>query len=156
MGINHVGLSNAKLLCKNCGYDLKNIISAKKEELEEIDGFGEIIANSVAKYFSYNENIHLIKKALSYLNFVLLEDNNTTLNLDGLNFVITGDVYVYKNRRELKDEIERHGGKVTGSVSAKTDYLINNDINSSSTKNAKAKELNIPIISENDFIKMIN
>ena len=156
LGINHVGLSNAKLLCKNCGYDIKNIISAKKEELEEIDGFGEIIANSVAKYFSYNENIHLIKKALSYLNFVLPEDNNITLNLDGLNFVITGDVYVYKNRRELKDEIERHGGKVTGSVSAKTNYLINNDVNSSSTKNVKAKELNIPIISENDFIKMIN
>lgn len=155
LGINHVGLSNAKLLCKKCDYDIDRIISAKQEELEEIDGFGEIIASAVTRYFSYKDNVDLVKKAMEYLSIVEPEEGINKGSLDGISFVITGDVHIYKNRRELKEEIERLGGKVTGSVSSKTNYLINNDVNSASSKNKKAKELNIPIISEEAFVEMI-
>lgn len=156
LGINHVGLSNAKLLCKFFNNDFEKIMTAKPEELIEIEGFGEVIAKSVSKYFENEENVQLIKKALNYLTFIYEEEVNTDEQLlSGLNFVITGDVYNYKNRKELQAEIESLGGKVTGSVTGKTNYLINNDINSSSSKNKKAHELNVPIITENEFMKLI-
>ncbi len=154
LGINNVGLSNAKLLCKKYGYDMDNIRNAKFEELIEIDGFGDVIANSVMKYFSHKSNLDLIDNAMEYITFIAEEDNGGSDILEGKTFVVTGDVHIYKNRKELQAHIEKLGGKATSSVSAKTDYLINNNVNSSSSKNKKAKELGIPIISEEEFIEM--
>ncbi|MGN1317371.1 MAG: NAD-dependent DNA ligase LigA [Lachnospirales bacterium] len=155
LGINNVGLSNSRLLCKYFKYNLDDIINAKADELIEIEGFGEVIANSIEKYFSHKPNIDLLNEALKYIKFEKIEENNDNKILNDMVFVITGDVNFYKNRRELQAEIESLGGKVTGSVSAKTNYLINNDANSSSSKNKKAKQLNIPIISEEEYMKLI-
>lgn len=156
LGINNVGLSNAKLLCKKFNNSLDAIIKADFDSLVSIDGFGDVIAESIIKYFSHSENLDLIHDALKYINFRSDEENTADLKLDNLTFVITGDVHIYKNRKELQAHIEKLGGKVTGSVSSKTNYLINNDAASSSSKNKKAKELNIPIISEEEFVNMLN
>lgn len=155
LGINNVGLSNARLLCKRFDYDLNKIMSATLEQLNEIDGFGEVRAKSVYDYFNKEENIDILNKILNMLRFKTINNQESDKKLEGKTFVITGDVYVYKNRKELQQHIEQLGGKATGSVSAKTDYLINNDVNSSSSKNKKAKELGVPIISEQEFIDMI-
>lgn len=155
LGINNVGLSNAKLLCKKCNNSLEEIRKADFETLISIDGFGDVIADSIVKYFGHQKNNDLINDVLNYLNFTATEYNDKDFKLDNITFVVTGDVHIYKNRKELQSVIEKLGGKVTTSVSAKTNYLINNDINSSSSKNKKAKELGIPIISEEDFEKMI-
>lgn len=154
LGINHVGLSNAKLLCRHFDNSLDSIAVAKAEELAAIDGFGEVIAHSVAMYFASRENMALIEEALKYISFKKEETGAAAGLLTGKIFVITGDVNHFKNRRELQSLIESMGGKATGSVSAKTSYLINNDINSSSSKNKKAKELGVPIITEEQFIEM--
>lgn len=156
LGINNVGLSNSKLLCKHFSYKLDDIINANVDELIEIEGFGEIIACSVNKYFAHNRNIELLNEALEYIEFEKIEKNTEDLKLKDKTFVITGDVNHYKNRKELQAEIESLGGKVTSSVSAKTDYLINNDVNSGSSKNKKAKSLGVPIISEEEYIELIN
>lgn len=155
LGINNVGLSNAKLLCKKCKNSIDEIRKADFDTLISIDGFGDIIANSIIKYFSHHKNNELIDKALEYLTFTDDEENTNELKLENMTFVVTGDVHHYKNRKELQANIEQLGGKVTGSVSAKTNYLINNDVNSSSSKNKKAKELGIPIISEEEFLELI-
>ncbi len=155
LGINNVGLSNAKLLCKKCNNSLDEIRKADFDTLISIDGFGDVIADSIVKYFSHQKNNDLINDVLNYLQFTATEDSQTELKLENITFVVTGDVHIYKNRKELQGIIEKLGGKVTGSVSAKTNYLINNDVNSSSSKNKKAKELGIPIISEEDFEEMI-
>ncbi len=152
LGINQVGLSNAKLLCRNYNYSIENIVKAGQEELKDIEGFGEVIAHSIHTYFANNDNLELFNKAVGLLSFVTPAE--TTDKLSGINFVITGDVEIFKNRNEVKALIESLGGKVTGSVTSKTNYLINNDVNSSSSKNKKAKELNIPIITEKEFIKL--
>ena len=156
LGINHVGLSNAKLLCSFYKNDINKIICADESELSEIEGFGEVISHSIKHYFLMEENLRLFNKTLSILNIEKesFEDDLTLKIFDKVNFVITGDVFVYKNRKELKEDIESLGGKVTGSVSSKTNYLINNDINSDSSKNKKAKQLGIPIITEQEFIDM--
>lgn len=155
LGINHVGLSNAKLLCKRYNNNLKDIMNATTEELVDIDGFGEIIAMAVNKYFGYDDNIKLIEDIVPRLNFMAEDRSDVDLIFEGKSFVVTGDVFQYKNRKELQAKIEKLGGKVTGSVSNKTDYLINNDVNSASSKNKKAKELGIPIISEQEFMDML-
>lgn len=155
LGINNVGLSNAKLLCKKYGYDMDSIRNARAEELIEIDGFGEVIANSIEKYFSHETNTELIDEAMGYITFADEEESTENNVLEGKTFVITGDVHIYKNRKELQAHIEKLGGKATSSVSARTDYLINNNVNSASSKNKKAKELGIPIISEEEFVDMI-
>lgn len=155
LGINNVGLSNAKLLCKKCHNNIDEIRKADFDTLISIDGFGEIIAESIIKYFNNKENNALIDNVLKYITFVVAEETTSDLKLENKTFVVTGDVHIYKNRKELQSHIEMLGGKVTGSVSAKTNYLINNDVNSSSSKNKKAKELNIPILSEEDFLALI-
>lgn len=155
LGINHVGLSNAKLLCKYYDNDINKIMLSKAEELVEVEGFGDIIARAIERYFGYEENIDLIKQALEYITFNAEEESTAEQRFEGMSFVVTGDVYTYKNRKELQADIEKLGGKVTGSVSSKTNYLINNDVNSNSSKNKKAKELGIPIISEQQFIDMM-
>lgn len=155
LGLNHVGLSNAKLLCKNYKNDLEKILDCKMEELTEIEGFGEIIAHSIYIYFSNNENKKRIKELKKILKIQELKIEEGTQILDGKTFVITGSVEHFKNRNELKEKIESLGGKVTGSVTGNTNYLINNDIDSNSSKNKKAKDLGVPIITEAKFLKMI-
>ena len=154
LGINHVGLRNAKLLCKAYDADLEKIKMASVEELTEIEGFGEIIAHSISHYFQDAEHLTLLEDGISYLHFKNREtESHGELHLQGLTFVVTGDLHHYANRKELTAYIESQGGKVTGSVTKKTNYLINNDVESASSKNKKAKELDIPILSENDFIE---
>ncbi len=153
LGINHVGLSNAKLLCKNMDYDLNKILQTTTEELSSIEGFGDVIAHSIHSYFSNENNIKLLNEALGYIKFKAEETTASDLSLSGLTFVITGDLEHYKNRKELQTQIESLGGKVTGSVTGKTSYLINNDAFSQSSKNKKAAELSVPVITENEFLE---
>ena len=155
LGIENVGLSNAKLLCKYYDHDIDKILAAKAEELVGIDGFGEIIAQSAENYFKDEKHIALIEKLRKELTFDIPKEAEGELPLKDKIFVITGDVHHFKNRKELQAKIEELGGKATGSVSAKTSYLINNDITSNSSKNKKAKELGVPIISEEDFLELI-
>ncbi len=151
LGINHVGLSNAKLLCKNFDNDIDAIISASEEELNDIDGFGEVIAHSIHSYFSNDKNVEILKKAMEFINFKA-EEYSSDLTLSGLSFVITGDLEHYGNRKELQNIIESMGGKVTSTVTKKTNFLINNDAFSGSAKNKKAAELSVPVITENEFV----
>lgn len=152
LGINQVGLANAKLLCRHFNNDIDEIIDADEEELKSIEGFGGVIAHNIHSYFSNKTNLDLFNKAVKLINFTNSVETSDKLN--GINFVITGDVTHFRNRNELKSLIESLGGKVTGTVTTKTNYLINNDNMSSSSKNKKAKELNIPIISEEEFLKL--
>lgn len=154
LGINHVGLRNAKLLCANFGFDLEKIKKATEEELVQVEGFGEIIAHSIAQYFRQEEHLNLLADALGYLHIKAAEQAETGDSpLNGLTFVVTGDLEHFANRKELQALVEKGGGKVTGSVTKKTNFLINNDIHSASSKNKKAAELGIPILSEQDFIE---
>ncbi len=153
LGIRHIGLANAKLLSRHFKGDIEGIINASEEEILEIDGFGGIMARSVIDYFALPENIMLLRQALQILN-IEKPEGNTDSSLNDMTFVITGEVYSFKNRKELQSYIEKKGGKVSSSVTGKTSYLINNDNTSPSSKNKKAKELNIPIITEEEFIGM--
>ena len=158
IGILNVGSSNARLLCRHFGNSLENLRGASVEEMTQIDGIGEVIATSVHDYFENEHNQKLLEKLLPYLHF---EEENVSAggeqeqSLLDKTFVITGTVEHFANRKELKEKIESLGGKVTGSVSKKTNYLINNDNMSSSSKNKKAKELGIPVITEEEFLSMI-
>ncbi|MDR1017569.1 MAG: NAD-dependent DNA ligase LigA [Lachnospiraceae bacterium] len=154
LGILGIGLANAKLICKYFNYDLDKIISANVSELEEIDGLGTILATSFAEYFSSEENMEIFNNLVKELDIEIPVVDENNQRFAGVNFVITGDVVHFANRNEVKELIESMGGKVTGSVTSKTNYLINNDVNSSSSKNKKAKSLGIPIISEDEFIEM--
>ncbi|MCD8090105.1 MAG: NAD-dependent DNA ligase LigA [Clostridiales bacterium] len=155
LGIENIGLSNAGLLCQKYDNDIEKIKAADFDDLKETNGFGEVIAASITKYFASPENISLLNRLLGFITIIKEETDSLPKIFEGLSFVITGDVYHYKNRKEVQKEIEARGGKVTGSVSSKTAYLINNDINSNSSKNKKARSLNIPVISEEDFIEML-
>ena len=153
LGINHVGLRNAKLLCANFGFDLEKIKEATEEELVQVEGFGAIIAHSIHAYFKEEAHLQLLADALQYLRIAAAEEAEAEESpLMGLTFVVTGDLEHFANRKELQALIEKSGGKVTGSVTKKTNFLINNDIHSASSKNKKAAELGIPILSEQDFI----
>ena len=154
LGIPNVGAANAKLLCRRFGYDLQRIEMAKEEELCEIEGVGEVIAKAVTSYFSRPKNREILEHLKKHL---LLEkpQEEAAQSLSGKTFVITGNVRHFENRSQLKAEIEKYGGKVTGSVSKKTDYRINNDKTSSSAKNQKAQELGVAVISEEDFLEML-
>ncbi|MFI3174442.1 MAG: NAD-dependent DNA ligase LigA [Bacillota bacterium] len=153
LGIDQVGLSNAKLLCKDFQYSMEQIMEATAEQLEKIDGFGEIIANNITSYFAVEKNRELVNTLISSLRIALpTAIAEGDLPLENLTFVVTGDVEQFKNRKELSEKIESLGGKVVGSVSKKTDFLINNDAFSESSKNKKAKSLNIPIVTEQEFI----
>lgn len=155
LGITNIGLSNAKLICKSYGNDLDKIIHADCEELTGIEGIGEVIADSFVKYFEDEDNLRCFNDLLAEVDLESESINDGDRKLDGLTFVITGSVEHFANRNELKDVIEKNGGKTTGSVTGKTDYLINNDVTSTSSKNKKAMELGVKIISESDFLKMI-
>ena len=155
LGIANIGLSNAKMICKAFANDFEKIRHASREELVEIDGVGEIIADSFVKFFENENNNHVVD---DLLDIVRLEDEDieNKNDMEGINFVITGSVNHFSNRSEVKELIENRGGKVTGSVTSKTRYLINNDSTSNSSKNKKAKELGVQIITEDEFIDMFS
>lgn len=153
LGIPNIGLSNAKMVCKYMDNDFERVRHASKEELVEIDGIGEIIAKSFANFFEEPGNNKIVDDLLEVIEFEKEETNPEEEDMAGINFVITGKVNIFANRNSVKEIIEARGGKVTGSVTSKTNFLINNDVLSNSSKNKKAKELDIPIITEEEFIK---
>ena len=155
LGIAGIGLANAKMICKHFRYDLEAMRKADSEDLCSIDGIGMVLADAWVKYFKEEKNNEALNHLLADLTFEAEQAESGDSSLEGKVFVITGSVHHFANRNEVKAKIESLGGKVTGSVSAKTDYLINNDTTSSSSKNKKAKELSIPIISEEDFLELI-
>mgnify|MGYP003419114733 FL=1 len=155
LGILNVGLSNAKIICKAFDYDIEKIKNATVEEIAVTDNIGDVIATSVFDFFHDSEKLSEFNELVNELNILIPEKKETNSNIGGKTFVITGSLNTYENRNALKDLIESLGGKVTGAVSAKTDYLINNDVTSNSSKNKKAKELNVQIISEEDFNELI-
>ena len=155
LGIQNIGVANAKMLAKQYHYEIEELVLASAEELAAIDGIGEVIAKSIEEYFRDEKNQKILSNLLAEVTIEKPEKNTGAQIFEGMNFVITGSVEHFANRNEVKAVIEARGGKVTGSVTSKTNYLINNDTTSNSSKNKKAKELNIPIISEEDFLKMI-
>lgn len=153
LGIANIGLSNAKVICRHFDNDLEAIRKADLEEVSAIDGIGPVIARNLVKYFQKAENNQKLDQLMQHLHIqkdVLQKEQIFT----GMNFVITGSLEHFSNRSEAKNLIESLGGKVTGSVTGKTTYLINNDTASNSSKNKKARELGVPILSEEDFIKL--
>ena len=153
LGILNIGHATAKLICKFFKNDIEKIISASAEEFAQIEKIGEVIAEGIVSYFANDENIRVLRAILNEVTLIE-EENDKEQDLEGKTFVITGSLNSFANRDELKKLIEDRGGKVAGSVSAKTSYLINNDVMSNSSKNKKAKDLGIPIISEEDFLKL--
>ncbi|MGN0511314.1 MAG: NAD-dependent DNA ligase LigA [Lachnospiraceae bacterium] len=153
LGILNVGIANAKLICKAFDYNLETIRKAKEEEISAIDGIGPVIAKSITEYFRDSEHERMLDHLLTHLEIEQVVVGDTQV-FAGMNFVITGSVHHFANRAAVKELIESKGGKVTGSVTSKTNYLINNDTTSNSSKNKKARELGIPVISEEEFMAM--
>jgi len=154
LGINGIGSANAKMIAKYFDNDIDKIITAGKDELLEIEGIGEVLANSIVDFFKDSKNIENVKSLREVLIFEA-EESAGSDSFAGKVFVITGSLEHFTNRNELKELIEKNGGKVSGSVSSKTNFLINNDTASNSSKNKKAKELGVEIISEEDFLKLL-
>lgn len=154
LGIAGIGSANAKMIAKYFDNDIDRIISASKDDLIEIEGIGEVLANSIADFFKSEKNIENVESLRKILKFEK-EESGGGDKLSGKVCVITGSLQHFSNRNELKELIEKNGGKVSGSVSSKTNYLINNDTASNSSKNKKAKELGVEIISEEDFLKLL-
>lgn len=155
LGIAGIGLANAKVIVKFFDQDFEAIVRASQDELCKIEGIGEVLANAFYDFFHTEEQMNLVNALLNEITFEI-EEQAEKQTLEGKVFVITGSVEQFANRNELKDYIEKSGGKVTGSVSKNTDYLINNDVTSNSSKNKKARELGIPILSEEDFMRLAN
>ena len=153
LGIANIGLANAKMICRYYSYDLDAMRKAKVEELSEIDGIGEVIGRAFAQYFEQEDNNQKLDDLLAEISIEKEEINESEQTRTGQAFVVTGSLEHFGSRNELKDLIERKGGKVTGSVTSKTVCLINNDITSNSSKNKKAKELSVPIITEEEFME---
>ena len=154
LGINGIGSANAKMIAKYFDNDIDKIITAGKDELLEIEGIGEVLANSIVDFFKDSKNIENVKSLREVLIFEA-EESTGSDSFAGKVFVITGSLEHFTNRNELKELIEKNGGKVSGSVSSKTNFLINNDTASNSSKNKKAKELGVEMISEEDFLKLL-
>lgn len=154
LGIANIGLANAKVICREFGYDLEKMTEADEEAISSIEGIGPVIARTFREYFDKEENRRALDHLMSHLQLEeVARDEEQTFK--GLNFVITGSVERFANRGEIKELIESKGGKVTGSVTSKTNYLINNDSASAFSKNKKAKELGVPIITEEEFLNML-
>ena len=157
LGVAGIGLANAKMICRHFKNDFEAMRHATVEELVEIDGIGEVLAQAWTAFFSDGKNNAIVDHLLAELTFEA-GDEESSEGADeafaGMNFVITGSLEHFKNRKELQELIERRGGKVTGSVTSKTNYLINNDVASSSSKNKKARDLGVPILSEEEFLKL--
>ena len=155
LGIAGIGLANAKVICRELKYDVESLLKVSEEELNEIQGVGEVLAKAFVGYFADAKHVENFRRLLNEL--IIPEETVTKQQIfEGVNFVITGSVKHFANRGEVKELIESLGGKVTGSVTSKTNYLINNDVTSTSSKNKKANELGIPIISEETFLELVN
>ena len=155
LGIAGIGLANAKMICKHFRYDIEAMRKADAEDLCSIDGIGAVLADAWVSYFKEDKNNEILDHLLADLTIEEEQTESGDNSLEGKVFVITGSVEHFANRKELQALIESKGGKATGSVTSKTSYLINNDVTSNSSKNKKAKELGIPILSELDFLKLI-
>ena len=153
LGISGIGVANAKLIVRYFKSDFDRIMNATAAELCEIEGVGDVMARDFTEYMSKADKREEIERLLSEIEFVI-EENTAEQDLEGKTFVITGSLNSFPNRDALKKVIEDRGGKVSGSVSSKTSYLINNDINSNSSKNKNAKKLGVPIITEEDFLNL--
>ena len=156
LGIANIGLANAKVICRALDNDPARIPDVSEEELDEIPGVGGVIARTYVDYFAQEKHRELYRKLLDEVRIPREEISADSAVFAGVNFVITGSVQHFANRGEMKELIESRGGKVTGSVTSKTNYLINNDVQSASSKNKKAKELGVPIISEEEFLELLD
>lgn len=155
LGIPGIGTANARMLCREFHSDFDRLRHAQQEELVLVDGIGQVLADAWVSYFSLEKNNEQVDRLLAELTIEQEEESQTAAVFAGMTFVITGSVEHFANRKELQAAIEVRGGKATGSVTSKTTYLINNDVTSNSSKNKKAKELGVPIISEKDFLAML-
>lgn len=155
IGVPNIGVSNAKVICREYDFDPDKVINATLEDLSTIDGVGDVMARAFREYMDNEEKRSALEHVLKEVVLEKVEIDTSNEAVAGKTFVITGSLNNFGNRNDLKNIIENMGGKVAGSVSAKTDYLINNDTMSNSSKNKKAKELNIPIISEDEAMKML-
>lgn len=155
LGIPGIGTANARMLCREFHWDFDRMRHAQKEELVLVDGIGEVLAEAWMGYFASEKNNGQVDRLLAELTIEQEEESQETAVFSGMTFVITGSVEHFANRKELQAAIEARGGKATSSVTSKTTYLINNDVTSNSSKNKKAKELGVPIISEQDFLAML-
>jgi DNA ligase (NAD+) len=155
LGISGIGLSNAKMLCNEFQFDFSAMRSAGEEQLISVSGIGKVLADAWMNYFSQEKNNEMVDRLLLELTMKQEARAEGSKKLEGMVFVITGSVEHFENRKALGEAIEAQGGKAIGSVTSNTTYLINNDTTSNSSKNKKAKELGVPIISEEDFIKLL-
>lgn len=153
LGIQNIGLANAKMICREYNDDLNRMMEADVEELSLIDGVGSVIAGTFHNYWQSEKNWEDVKLLLSELTIENMEVDEYAQTLKGLVFVVTGSLNHFDGRSALKEAIEQKGGKVTGSVTGKTTCLINNDSTSNSTKNRKAKDLNVPVLTEEEFME---
>lgn len=151
LGIANIGAANAKLLAKYFDYDVERMLCADVEALSAIDGVGEVIAKVYVAYWNGEEHREQLKDLLTELTLEAVE-TSAEQNLAGMSFVVTGSLIHYASRSDLKEEIEQRGGKVTGSVTSKTTCLINNDAASTSSKNRKAQELGVAVLTEEEFL----
>lgn len=156
LGIANIGVANAKMLCRYFDYDLTKMREADAEALSAVDGVGEVIAAAFVEYMRNPGNVEKLENLLPELHIDIPKTEEGNQTLKDMSFVVTGSLSRFASRNDLKDLIEQRGGKVTGSVTSKTNGLINNDINSSSSKNKKAKELGVPILSEDEFLERYN
>ncbi len=156
LGVAGIGLANAKLLCRRFGYDFEKMRRASAEELAETDGIGEVLAEAWRSFFASEQNNRIVDHLLAELDIEAVREDadGDGKPFAGMTFVITGALNHFANRKELQELIESKGGRATGSVTSKTTYLINNDGNSTSAKNKKARQLGIPILSEEDFLEL--
>ena len=153
LGIANIGLANAKMICKEFKYDLPSMMSATVETLSQIDGVGEVIAGAFCDYFGTEEHRSMVDKLMNELQIEVEVIEEGSQILEGKSFAITGSLEHFENRNQLKEKIESLGGKVTGSVTGKTFALINNDSTSNSSKNKKARELGVQILTESEFLE---
>jgi DNA ligase (NAD+) len=156
LGLPNIGLSTAKLICRKFYDDWSKIENASFDELTEISGIGDVMANAYINFFMDEKNKLIVSDLLKEVELEQAVENTSEQIFENMIFVITGSVEQFKNRDELKETIEQRGGKVTGSVTQKTNFLLNNDNMSNSSKNKKAKELGIRIITENEFLNWLN
>lgn len=155
LGIAGIGVANAKMLCREFRFDFDRMRHAEEEELTAVSGIGKVLADAWINYFKDEKNNEMTDRLLAEVTIEQEAETVGEKRLEGMTFVITGSVEHFENRKALQEAIEAQGGKATGSVTSKTTYLINNDTTSNSSKNKKAKELGVPIISEEDFIKLL-
>ena len=153
LGIPNIGIANAKMICREYKNDLERLLNAPAEELADIDGVGPVIAGTFAAFLAEEKNRKALEALLSEVTLEQETFSDAPLSLSGKSFVVTGSLNHFENRNALKEKIEALGGKVTGSVTGKTVCLINNDSASDSSKNKKARELGVSVLTEEEFIE---